>query len=215
MEARALPLQCNAPTEGLLLAPFTSFRWRSGFRDTAAALALSILLLLSMAPVPSAAQSLPDTLRLGEHRLVLTAFGTRPEAMAARYRLGVYLPDGVPLLHLGMHDLPKTFLLRLGPAAVDWPILPGEWMHNLLPPLSAEEWDYLSARIEDMREGEWMRIDYTPDHGTLIRIEGEPVLGHAGHALFAGFVRTWLGATPASDALKRDLLDSAASLEPY
>jgi len=179
--------------------------------DPAWALMLLTLVTLLGATTSANAQRIPDALRLGEHRLVLIAQGTRPEAMAVRYRLGIYLPRGVPLMHLGMRDIPKTFLMRLGPAALDWPILPGEWMHNLLPPLTKEEWNYLSSRIEDMHEGEWMRVDYTPEHGSLIRIQGEPVLGHRGHALFAGFVRTWLGATPVSDALKRDLLDSAAS----
>jgi hypothetical protein len=45
----------------------------------------------------------------------------------------------------------------------------------------------------------------------LVSIERRPILARPGHRLFAGFTRTWLGATPVSEILKRELIDSATA----
>jgi hypothetical protein len=154
---------------------------------------------------------LPQSIGVREQVLALAAAGARPEGPAERYHLGVYLPAHAPLAHVWRLDIPKSFVLRLGPTGVDWPVLPGEWMHNLLPPLTPDGWQLLSERVAAMEEGDVMRVDYMPQAGTVVSVEDEAVLSDPGHDVFEGFARTWLGDTPVSDALKQDLIDSAAA----
>lgn len=164
--------------------------------------------------LPALAQTdLPERMQSAERELVRIAQGERPEVFGARYRLGVYMPAGSRLSDVWSDVLAKSFLLRADGPMTDRRILPGEWMHNLLPPLSEAQWDALSRGVAQMREGDTLRIDYIPASGTVIRVDGQPLLGVGGHEVFLGFARTWLGATPVSDLLKQDLLESAAEAE--
>lgn len=167
-------------------------------------------LLLGVCLQAHAEQDLPDRVALPGHELVRIAEGARPAVFGEPYQLGVYMPMASGLRDLWSDDEPKSLLVRIDGPMEDRRILPGEWMHNLLPPLTESQWNALTRAVAGMEKGDYLRVDYLPGSGTIIRVQGEPLLGLAGHAVFLGFLRTWLGDTPVSRALKDELVESAA-----
>lgn len=176
---------------------------------TSVRLCAAALLVGSCLPV-QAQQALPDRIALPGHDLVRIAEGARPAVFGERYQLGVYMPVASELRDVWSENQAKSLLVRADGPMEDRRILPGEWMHNLLPPLTESQWKALSRAVARMREGDYLRVDYLPGSGTIIRVEGQPLLGLSGHAVFLGFLRTWLGDTPVSDVLKDELVESAA-----
>jgi hypothetical protein len=111
-----------------------------------------------------------------------------------------------------------------GPASVRMHILYNEiskqkltdgWMDGLDANLSKDELQAIQPRLDAFNElfttvhkGDVLSIEYTPDKGTEVRINGEWRGAVKGNDFFRDLLKIWLGPNPVSKSLKQDMLNS-------
>ena len=87
------------------------------------------------------------------------------------------------------------------------------WVDGLEANLTQERMQAIRPRLEEFNKlfrtvvkGDVIRIDYVPDSGTQVRINGEWRGAVAGNDFFRDLLRIWLGTSPVSKSLKNDML---------
>jgi hypothetical protein len=87
------------------------------------------------------------------------------------------------------------------------------WVDGLEANLTKERMQAIRPRLEKFNglfrsvvKGDVIRIDYVPDSGTQVRINGEWRGSVAGNDFFRDLLRIWLGTSPVSKSLKHDML---------
>lgn len=148
--------------------------------------------------------------------LVLNGAGLREKFFVDVYVGALYLQAKTP-------DA-RAILSDDGPASVHMHFLYSEiskqkitdgWIEGLDANLSKSERQALQPRVEAfnklftaLRKGDVLRIDYSPDRGTEVRINGEWRGAVEGNDFFRALLKIWIGSEPVSKSLKQDMLGS-------
>jgi len=166
-------------------------------------------LMISGIDIPDAV-SLPDN----GTRLVLNGAGVRE-----KFFMDIYI--GALYLESKTHD-PAVILADTGHAGILMHFTYSEvsrekiiagWMDGLQANLTEERLQAIKPRLEKFNtlfrtvtRGDVIRIDYVPETGTQVRINGEWRGSVAGNDFFRDLLRIWLGTSPVSKSLKHDML---------
>ena len=159
---------------------------------------------------------IPDSVSLPDNgtRLTLNGAGVRE-----KFFMDIYI--GALYLENRMHD-PAAILADTGHAGIlmhftysevsQEKIIAG-WVDGLEANLTEERMQAIRPRLEKFNtlfravvRGDVIRIDYVPDSGTQVRINGEWRGSVAGNDFFRDLLRIWLGSSPVSKSLKYDML---------
>ncbi len=183
------------------------------------------LTLLLSSPLVSAREiagvTLPDTLQLSpaDTTLLLNGAGIRRKFFFKIYVAGLYLPS---------HQTSSEAILGLtGPKRVRMHFLYKEvaqeklvagWQEGFENNLDSASMKQLAPRLakfnqlfRTMRRGDVIDLDFRPDTGTEVRINGELQGQITGADFYAALLRVWLGHKPADAELKQALLKGAAT----
>jgi hypothetical protein len=148
--------------------------------------------------------------------LVLNGAGLREKFYVDVYVGALYLQAKTPDAHAILSDN--------GPASVHMHILYKElskqkitdgWIDGLDANISESELQYLQPRVDAfnklftvLKKGDVLRIDYSPDKGTEVRINGKLRGAVEGNDFFRALLKIWIGENPISKSLKQDMLDN-------
>jgi hypothetical protein len=159
---------------------------------------------------------IPDSVSLPGNgtQLVLNGAGVRE-----KFFMDIYI--GALYLEKRMHD-PAAILADTGHAGILMHFTNSEvsrdkiiagWIDGLETNLTEERMQAIKPRLEKFNSmfrtvvrGDVISIDYVPDSGTQVRINGEWRGSVAGNDFFRDLLRIWLGASPVSKSLKHDML---------
>jgi len=146
--------------------------------------------------------------------LVLNGAGLREKFFVDVYVGSLYLQAKTP-------DA-RAILSDDGPASVHMHILYSEiskkkitdgWIDGLDANLSKSERQAFQPRVDAfnklftvLKEGDVIRIDYSPAKGTEVRINGEWRGAVEGNDFFRALLKSWIGSNPISKSLKQDML---------
>lgn len=184
-------------------------------------LVASMLLLIAAtghgAEIPGV--NLPDQIRVTADGppLLLNGAGVRKKFFFSVYAAGLYLPEARRTAQevLDLSGPKRVTLVMLREVSAEQFI---EAVHEGLEHnTSAEELEHLRPQIaifdalmrdvENVQTGDVVYLDYLPESGTRLTLNGEvqaaPI---AGAAFYAALLRCWLGERPVDPNLKRDLL---------
>jgi hypothetical protein len=180
-----------------------------------------ILTCLALASQPLHAVTIngteiPDSISLQENgtQLLLNGAGIRE-----KFFMDIYI--GALYLQKNMHDADAiladngyaSMLMHFIYSEVDREKITAGWTDGLTANLTAERMQAIKPRLEKFNtlfrtvvKGDVIRIDYAPDSGTQVRINGEWRGSVEGNDFFRDLLRIWLGKKPISKSLKHDML---------
>ena len=181
-------------------------------------IALGILLLpLLCQGAEVAGIKLDDGVRIGTQNLVLNGAGIRVKVFFKVYAAGLYLSEkagstAAVLALAGPKRVSMTMLRDL--TSQDLIDALGEGMRNNNP---AAEFEKLKPRVERLnaimsaigaaKSGNVITLDYLPESGTQVSLNGEPKgEAIAGDDFYRALLRIWLGDNPVDSSLKKALL---------
>jgi hypothetical protein len=157
---------------------------------------------------------------VGGRTLVLNGAGMRYKAIFKVYTAGLYLPaaattlaaiqvmTGPKRMHIVMQrDIDGNELGKLFTKGIEKNVTPDTFARTIPGTLKMAE---LFARRKRLAQGESFSVDWVPNSGTVIRVNGkaetEPV---PEPEFYSAMLSIWLGKSPADDALKEALLGQA------
>jgi len=143
----------------------------------------------------------------------------------AGLREKIYIDVYVGALYLPAKTMDaRAILSDEGPGSVQMHILYKEiskkkltdgWIDGLDANLSKSELQALQPRLDAFNKlftaahkGDVLSIEYTPERGTEVRINGEWRGAVEGNDFFRALLKIWLGPKPVSKSLKQDMLGS-------
>jgi hypothetical protein len=174
---------------------------------------LILLLLLLCGPGRAAERAgvtMPDTIQLGEASLVLNGIGLRERFFLDQLVVGLYLPSRTSTSTAALDpSLPKS--LRLHVVCKELPV---DELKALLErgrdPQRDAELDPHFQRFEGwllgLRKGDVLTLDYQPEVGTELGVNGSSRGLIEGPAFMQALWRSMLGPDPVSRSLKEQLL---------
>lgn len=173
---------------------------------------VGVLLAGSLAARELAGVSLPDTIQVGEAKLVLNGMGLRKKAVFKVYVGALYLTqtssDPAKILAT---DAPRRMVMRfLRDVGKDR--LVDAWKegfaNNPLPGQAGlgQEIERFLSLWRDVKEGEEVTMTYLPGSGTSLAFTGKEVGTFPGKAFADALLSVWLGPKPPSEELKAGLL---------
>ena len=185
---------------------------------------LTLLLSLLIYSLPASAVEIegveiPETDSVVDSKttLLLNGAGLREKFFIDVYIGALYLQAKTPDAHAILSDD--------GPASVHMHILYSEiskkkitdgWIDGLDANLPKNELQALQPQLDAfnklftvMKKGDVIRIDYTPEKGTEVRINGEWRGVVEGNDFFRALLKIWIGPNPISKSLKQDMLGSS------
>ncbi|MFN0163439.1 MAG: chalcone isomerase family protein [Burkholderiales bacterium] len=183
--------------------------------------ALSISVVLFMAGAAGAAEvggvRLPDTVKVGGADLVLNGAGVRTRAVFKVYVGALYLPEkkAVAGEALAMKGPKRVALHLLRDLTAEQ--LGGALNDGLAGNLSDAERAQFKAQIDELkatmdavgaaREKSVVTIDFTPDGGTRVALDGvargKPI---PGEEFYRALMRIWIGDKPVDRSLRAAML---------
>ena len=179
------------------------------------------VVFVSMSVAASAAEvagiRLNERMSLGTSELVLNGAGLRKRAFFKVYVAGLYLTQE--------KTSPAEVFALAGPKRISLTLMRNLPVLELAKALksgihdnsSPEERQALEGRVEELsarllairegKRGDVITVDWLPDAGTLVAVNGE-VKGNAipGDDVYRAVLRVWLGDHPTSAGLKKELL---------
>lgn len=147
--------------------------------------------------------------------LILNGAAVRKEAQHAVYIGGLYLANQSSSLEEIIKDPnPKRFLFYCSTSKIPAKRLIRAWRQGFNINYSAEELKELEPLIEEftkvwqngLTSGDEVWVDYIPEVGTRITLNGEVVSEIKGKEFYTAFLKTWLGSHPFNAKMKRNLL---------
>ncbi len=147
--------------------------------------------------------------------LVLNGSAVRREAQHAVYVGGLYLKQQATSFDEIIKDPnPKRFLLFCSTDEIPGRKLIKAWEQGFAINYSAQEIKQLQPMINEfnqiwktgLRAGDEVWVDFIPQKGTKISINGEPITKIAGDKFYHAFLKTWLGPHPFNQKMKKALL---------
>jgi hypothetical protein len=159
---------------------------------------------------------IPDTLELAnsDTALILNGSGVREKFFLDIYIGALYLPartsDASAILS---DDGPASVLMHVLYSELSKKKITGGWNDGLEANLSDTEMRALKPRLEKfyslfqtLHKGDELRIDYIPETGTEVRINGEWRGAVEGNDFCRALLKIWIGTHPISDSLKQGML---------
>ena len=156
--------------------------------------------------------SVPDS----DTTLLLNGAGLREKFYVDVYIGALYLPDKTADANAILDDA--------GPASVQMHIIYSEisrqkltdgWTDGLDANLSKDELRTIQPRLDAfnklftaVHKGDVLGIEYTPERGTEVRVNGEWRGAVSGNDFFRALLKIWLGTHPVSKSLKQAMLGS-------
>jgi Chalcone isomerase-like len=184
----------------------------------------ALVCLLSLAQAGVSAQPVSvegvrfePTVDVGGQPLVLNGAGLRKKLFFKVYAAGLYVPEksGDPKVLLAQTGPRRVLIAMLRNVDADTfaeALLEGLKANHTEQQLAAlrPQIDQLVATfkaIGEAKKGDSIQLDWVPETGTRIVVNGEP-RGDAiaGATFFSALLRVWLGDEPADAALKRAML---------
>ncbi len=178
----------------------------------------SLLLLLCL-PITSPAQEVagvkvPDQITLAGSPLTLNGAGIRSKFFFDIYVGALYLPQKTDNAETAINmPGPKRVLMHFLYKEVAREKLTGGWNEGFENNLSREQFKALQTRLVDfnrlfvtVKRGDTIELDYLPDSGTQVSINGQVKGRIPGNAFYSALLRVWLGQDPADDDLKEAML---------
>jgi len=147
--------------------------------------------------------------------LVLNGSAVRLEAQHAVYVGGLYLKEQTTSFEDIISDPnPKRFLLFCKTNEISSEKLIAAWEQGFAINYSVDEISKLKPMIKEFNKvwksglsiGDEVWVDFIPDQGTKISINGSLVTEIAGNEFYHAFLRTWLGPHPFNLKMKEALL---------
>jgi hypothetical protein len=149
-------------------------------------------------------------------KLVLNGAGIRKKFFFKIYLASLYLQqqssDIAEVLNV---DKPARVQMRILYSEVDKEKFVAGWNDGFSANLSPDELqavrdrlDQFNAMFETLREGDLISLDYMPDKGTVVTIKGVEKGVVAGGDFYQALLKVWLGESPISKSLKKELLGS-------
>ena len=147
--------------------------------------------------------------------LILNGSTVRREAQHAVYVGGLYLKEQANSYEQIISDPnPKRFLLFCSTNGISSGKLINAWEQGFAINYSAEEITKLEPMIKTfnnvwksgLKVGDEVWVDFIPDEGTKISINGDLVAKIAGDEFYHAFLKTWLGPHPFNRKMKDALL---------
>jgi hypothetical protein len=148
-------------------------------------------------------------------QLVLNGSGIRLEAQHAVYVGGLYLKNQATSLKDIITDPdPKRFLFYCSTSQISSDTLISAWEQGFAINYSDLQIKKMQPMINEfnkvwqtgLSEGDEVWVDFIPNEGTKISINGKLVSEIAGDDFYHAFLKTWLGPHPFSSKMKNSLL---------
>jgi hypothetical protein len=159
---------------------------------------------------------IPDTFTFSnsETTLVLNGTGLREKFFLDIYIGALYLPAKTPDAGAILSDTgPASILMHILHSEISKEKIIGGWNEGLEKNIPQKELAAIGPQLKEfnslfktVREGDSMRIDYRPDTGTEVRINGEWRGAVEGNEFFRALLSIWLGEDPVSKSLKQEML---------
>ena len=181
-----------------------------------------MLILLGASPINTHAKELAGVdleelarMSVANTELILNGAAVRKEAQHAVYIGGLYLANQTSSLEEIIKDPnPKRFLFYCSTSKISAKRLIRAWKQGFNINYDSEELKQLSPLIEEftkvwqngLTSGDEVWVDYIPDVGTRITLNGDVVSEIKGKEFYTAFLKTWLGSHPFNAKMKRDLL---------
>jgi len=182
-------------------------------------LTLVLGLTLSNMPVYAlevAGVKIDDTTTAGDGKthLLLNGAGLREKFFIDVYVASLYLqaktPDASAIIS---DDGPASVQMDIVYSKISKEKITNGWIEGLDDNLTNSELAAIQPRLDafnklftSLVEGDVIRIDYTPEKGTELRINGEWRGSVSGNDFFRDLLKVWLGADPVSEPLKQGML---------
>jgi hypothetical protein len=159
------------------------------------------------------------TATVGGQTLMLNGAGLRTRAFFKVYAAGLYVPQksgdaGTLLAQTGPRRVALNMLRNVDGDTFATSLLDGLKANHSEEQLGAikpqvEQLQAIFKAVGEAKKGDAIQIDWVPDTGTRIVINGQP-RGEpiAGAAFFGALLRIWLGDKPADASLKKAMLGS-------
>lgn len=161
---------------------------------------------------------IPETIAAADSNttLLLNGAGLREKFFIDVYVGALYLPaktaDAGAILS---DDGPGSVLMHIVHSEISKKKITDGWTDGLEANLEKSELQALQPRLDAfntlftvLRNGDVLGIEYTPDSGTAVRINGEWRGAVEGNDFFRALLKIWIGPNPISKSLKRDMLNS-------
>ncbi len=150
----------------------------------------------------------------GKTQLLLNGAGLREKFFIDVYVGSLYLQAKTPDVNAILSDDgPARVQLDIVYSKISKEKITQGWLDGLEDNLSSSEFDAIQSKIKAFNklftplvEGDVIRIDYTPENGTELRINGEWRGDISGNDFFRDLLKIWLGPDPVSDSLKQGML---------
>jgi hypothetical protein len=159
---------------------------------------------------------IPDTFAFNnsDTTLMLNGAGLREKFFFDIYISALYLPAKTPDAGAILSDTgPASVLMHILHSEISKKKMVNAWNEGLERNLSQKELAAIGPQLKKfnslfkaVREGEKIRIDYRPDTGTEVRINGEWRGAIEGNEFFRALLHIWLGEDPVSKSLKQEML---------
>jgi Chalcone isomerase-like len=159
---------------------------------------------------------IPDTLSLpnSDTTLVLNGAGLREKFFVDVYIGALYLESKTTEVKTIMNDTgAASVLMHFLHSEVGKDKLTAGWTEGFENNLSRTTMQAIEERItmfnklfQTVHEGDVIRLDYLPDSGTQVRINGELRGTVEGNDFFRALLSIWLGERPVTKSLRKDML---------
>jgi len=80
------------------------------------------------------------------------------------------------------------------------------WQPELIPAMEPDAVAQMRRILMPLRYGDVLRIDYSPERGTTVRVNKDVAVSRASHELMLAYLDHWVGQRPLSEELKQALL---------
>lgn len=184
-------------------------------------LAVMLTALLSAVPVFALdveGVKLDDSAALGGETLVLNGAGVRKKFVIKVYVGALYLASKTSDADAAITmPGPKRVIMHFLYKEVEAAKIASAWTDGMKDNLSQAEFDALRQRLDafnrlfpTMRKGDRAVIDYSPQSGLRVSINGKDVGGVEGEDFMRALLRVWLGSKPVDSGLKDGMLGKGA-----
>ncbi|OIQ48823.1 hypothetical protein BerOc1_03576 [Pseudodesulfovibrio hydrargyri] len=164
-----------------------------------------LLILLCLSPAQAAelaGVTLPDTVEVGAHKLVLNGIALREKFVFDVYVAGLYLTEksGDPEA-IQRKETPRMMVMHfvrdVGAKAIREAWIDGlEANVETITPELRDKFDQLNDMMTDIKDGQEMGFTYDPATGTDVMVAGQPKGGIPGKDFADAILATWIGPKP-------------------
>jgi len=177
-------------------------------------LSLLAMPLLSQAGTKIAGIELADTYQLGGKSLALNGAGVRSKFFFKIYVGALYTgKTSNNAAELIAAPGPKSMQMTMLYKEVEAKKITSGWTEGFKANVAESEFKQLEKRLQmfnaffpALRAGDSVHMDYSPETGTKLSINGKALGTIQGEDFFGALLKVWLGDHPADDGLKEGLL---------